>query len=134
MAGAVKKIETRIGRDGAEQTKRTRKGMGAADAERETERAGELSRSFREETQGRGEEGARRRGRCDRGAVESAGFEEGNLISLRWRLRNSSSLAMETDYVITISANESRLVVGRTTHSLRNAKLWVDAKLSCMAS
>jgi hypothetical protein len=44
MAGAVEKIETRIGRDGAEETKRTRKGMGAADAERETERAGELSR------------------------------------------------------------------------------------------
>jgi hypothetical protein len=44
MAGAVEKTVTRIGRDGAEETRRTRKGMGAADAERETERAGELSR------------------------------------------------------------------------------------------
>ena len=44
MAGAVEKTETRIGRDGAEETKRTRKGMSAADAGREKERAGELSR------------------------------------------------------------------------------------------
>ena len=44
MAGAVEKTETRTGRDGAEETKLTRKGMGVADAERETERAGELSR------------------------------------------------------------------------------------------
>jgi hypothetical protein len=37
-------------------------------------------------------------------------------------------LAVEKDYVVTISANESRLVVDRTTHYLRNAKLWVDAE------
>jgi hypothetical protein len=30
MAGAVEKTVTRIGRDGAEETRRTRKGMGAA--------------------------------------------------------------------------------------------------------
>lgn len=43
MAGAVEKTETRIGRTGAEETRRTRKGMSAAAAEREHERAGELS-------------------------------------------------------------------------------------------
>lgn len=43
MAGAVEKTETRIGRTGAEETRRTRKGMSAAAAEREQERAGELS-------------------------------------------------------------------------------------------
>ncbi len=43
MAGAVEKTETRIGRDGSEQTRRTRKGVSAAEAEREKERAGELS-------------------------------------------------------------------------------------------
>jgi len=37
-------------------------------------------------------------------------------------------LAVEKDYVVTISANESRLVMDRTTHYLRNAKLWVDAE------
>jgi hypothetical protein len=37
-------------------------------------------------------------------------------------------LAVEKDYVITISANENRLVMDRTTHYLRNAKLWVDAE------
>jgi REP element-mobilizing transposase RayT len=44
MAGAVEKTETRIGRNGAEETKRTRKGMSPADARREQERAGEISR------------------------------------------------------------------------------------------
>jgi hypothetical protein len=42
MAGAVEKTETRIGRNGAEETRRTRKGMSAAEAE--SERAGEISR------------------------------------------------------------------------------------------
>jgi hypothetical protein len=37
-------------------------------------------------------------------------------------------LAVEKDYVVTISANESRLVIDRTTHYLRNLKLWVDAE------
>jgi hypothetical protein len=44
MAGAVEKSETRIGLDGEIETKRTRKGMSAAEAESEQERAGELSR------------------------------------------------------------------------------------------
>lgn len=37
-------------------------------------------------------------------------------------------LAVERNYVVTISANDSRLVIDRTTHYLRNAKLWVDAE------
>lgn len=43
MAGAVEKLEPRVGRDGSEETKRKRKGMSAAEVEREKERAGELS-------------------------------------------------------------------------------------------
>ncbi len=43
MAGAIEKLETRVGRDGATETRRTRKGSSAAEAEREKERAGELS-------------------------------------------------------------------------------------------
>jgi len=37
-------------------------------------------------------------------------------------------LAVEKDYVITISANEGRLRMDRTSRYLRNAKLWVDAE------
>jgi len=37
-------------------------------------------------------------------------------------------LAVEKDYVVTISANEGSLRIDRTTHYLRNAKLWVDAE------
>jgi len=37
-------------------------------------------------------------------------------------------LAVEKDYVVTISANEGHLRMDRTTHYLRNAKLWVDAE------
>ncbi len=37
-------------------------------------------------------------------------------------------LAVEKDYVVTISANEGQLKMDRTTHYLRNAKLWVDAE------
>ena len=44
MAGAVEKTESRIGRDGSVETKRTRKGMSPEDAKREQERAGEMSR------------------------------------------------------------------------------------------
>jgi hypothetical protein len=43
MAGAVEKLESRVGRDGGMETRRTRKGMSAAEAEIEQERAGELS-------------------------------------------------------------------------------------------
>ncbi len=43
MAGAMEKTGTRIGRRGAVETKRIRKGISAADAEREEERAGEFS-------------------------------------------------------------------------------------------
>jgi hypothetical protein len=37
-------------------------------------------------------------------------------------------LAVAHDYVIRISANEGSLKIDRTTHYLRNAKLWVDAE------
>jgi hypothetical protein len=37
-------------------------------------------------------------------------------------------LAVEKDYQITISAYQSQLRIDRTTHFLRNAKLWVDAE------
>jgi hypothetical protein len=37
-------------------------------------------------------------------------------------------LAVEKNYVVTISANEGRLRIDRSTHYLRNAKLWVDAE------
>jgi REP element-mobilizing transposase RayT len=43
MAGAVEKLESRVGRDGGMETRRTRKGMSDEEAEREQERAGELS-------------------------------------------------------------------------------------------
>jgi putative transposase len=43
MAGAVEKTKTRLDRSGAVETKRSRKGISAADAEREKERTGELS-------------------------------------------------------------------------------------------
>ena len=44
LAGAVEKIEERVGRDGSMETKRKRQGMSAAEVEREKDRAGELSR------------------------------------------------------------------------------------------
>ncbi len=43
MAGAVEKTETRISRIGAMETRTKRKGMSTAEAEREKERAGEVS-------------------------------------------------------------------------------------------
>jgi putative transposase len=43
MAGAVEKLEARIGRSGATEVKRIRKGMSAEEVARENERAGELS-------------------------------------------------------------------------------------------
>jgi len=43
MAGAVEKLEVRVGRDGSMETRRNHKGMNAAEAAREKEREGELS-------------------------------------------------------------------------------------------
>ncbi len=43
MAGAGEKLETRVGRNGSQETKRKRKGMSTAEVEREEERAGEIS-------------------------------------------------------------------------------------------
>jgi len=43
MAGALEKSLTRIGRGGAEETKRSRKGMSAGEVEQERAREGELS-------------------------------------------------------------------------------------------
>ena len=43
MAGAVEKWEARVNPDGSAETTLNRKGMSAAEAEREKERAGELS-------------------------------------------------------------------------------------------
>ncbi len=43
LAGAVEKLEARVGRDGSQENKCIRKGMSAAEAAREKERAGELS-------------------------------------------------------------------------------------------
>ena len=37
-------------------------------------------------------------------------------------------LAVEKDYVVTINANENNLTIDRTTHYIRNTKLWVDAE------
>jgi len=44
MAGAVEKIQTKVSRNGALETKRTRKGMSAVEVAREKEREGELSK------------------------------------------------------------------------------------------
>jgi len=43
MAGAVEKLEAKVGRSGATEVKRKRKGMSAEEVARENERAGELS-------------------------------------------------------------------------------------------
>jgi putative transposase len=43
MAGAPEKLETRVAADGSTEVKRTRKGMNAAETERENARAGEMS-------------------------------------------------------------------------------------------
>ena len=37
-------------------------------------------------------------------------------------------LAIEKDYVVTLSANEGHLRIDRTTHYVRDEKLWVDAE------
>ncbi len=66
------------------------------------------------------------------GAVLSQISSQGQIDFLHERsavaIERFQHLAVEKDYVVTISANESRLVVDRTTHYLRNAKLWVDAE------
>lgn len=43
-------------------------------------------------------------------------------------IESLQKLAVAHDYVIIISANEGRLRIDRTTHYLRNEKLWVDAE------
>ena len=43
LAGAAEKLESRVGRDGSQETRRKRKGMSAAEVAREEERAGEIS-------------------------------------------------------------------------------------------
>ena len=66
------------------------------------------------------------------GAVLSQISAQGQIDFLHERsavaIERLQHLAVEKDYVVTISANDSRLVVDRTTHYLRNAKLWVDAE------
>lgn len=37
-------------------------------------------------------------------------------------------LAVEKNYVVTIDANQNQLVIDKTTHYVRNEKLWVDAE------
>ena len=66
------------------------------------------------------------------GAVLSQIKSQGQIDFLHERsavaIEGLQHLAVEKDYVVTINANESRLVMDRTTHYLRNAKLWVDAE------
>ena len=66
------------------------------------------------------------------GAVLSQISSQGQIDFLHERsavaIEKLQHLAVEKDYVVTISANESRLVVDRTTHYQRNEKLWVDAE------
>jgi hypothetical protein len=66
------------------------------------------------------------------GAVLSQISSQGQIDFLHERsavaLEALQQLAVEKNYVVTISANESRLVVDRTTHYLRNEKLWMDAE------
>jgi len=66
------------------------------------------------------------------GAVLSQISSQGQIDFLHERsaaaIEKLQHLAVEKDYLITISANEGRLKIDRTTHYLRNAKLWVDAE------
>lgn len=66
------------------------------------------------------------------GAVLSQISSQGQIDFLHERsavaIERLQNLAVEKNYTVTISANESRLVMDRTTHYLRNAKLWVDAE------
>jgi hypothetical protein len=66
------------------------------------------------------------------GAVLTQISSEGQIDFLHERsavaIESLQHLAVEKAYVVTISANEGRLMIDRTTHYLRNAKLWVDAE------
>ena len=66
------------------------------------------------------------------GAVLSQISSEGQIDFLHERsavaIESLQHLAVEKDYVVTISANASSLKMDRTTHFLRNAKLWVEAE------
>jgi hypothetical protein len=66
------------------------------------------------------------------GAVLSKVFAEGQIDFLHERsasaIESLQHLAVEKNYVVTISANENRLVMDRTTNYVRNEKLWVDAE------
>ncbi len=66
------------------------------------------------------------------GAVLSQIYAEGKIDFLHERsaaaIETLQQLAVEKDYVVTICANEHRLVIDRTTNYIRNEKLWVDAE------
>lgn len=66
------------------------------------------------------------------GAVLSQIESQGQIDFLHERsavaIEKLQHLAVEKDYVISISANENRLRIDRTTHYLRTADLWVDAE------
>jgi hypothetical protein len=66
------------------------------------------------------------------GAVLSQIESQGQIDFLHERsavaIESLQHLAVEKDYVVTISAHDGRLKIDRTTHYLRNAKLWVDAE------
>ncbi|RYD72106.1 MAG: hypothetical protein EOP84_23750 [Verrucomicrobiaceae bacterium] len=66
------------------------------------------------------------------GAVIAEIDSQGHIDFLHERsavaIESLQHLAVEKDYMITISANDNRLVLNRNTHYVRNAKLWVDAE------
>jgi hypothetical protein len=66
------------------------------------------------------------------GAVLSQISSQGQIDFLHERsavaIEKLQHLAVEKNYVVTISAHEGCLEIDRTTHYLRNAKLWVDAE------
>jgi len=43
-------------------------------------------------------------------------------------IKTLQQLAIEKDYVVTLSANEGHLRIDRTTHYARDEKIWVDAE------
>lgn len=66
------------------------------------------------------------------GAVLSQIESQGQIDFLHERsaaaVESLQKLAVARDYVVTLVANESHLRIDRTTHYLRNEKLWVDAE------
>jgi len=66
------------------------------------------------------------------GAVLAQVEAEGQIDFLHERsavaIETLQQLAIEKDYVVTLSANEGRLRIDRTTHYVRDEKLWVDAE------